>query len=191
MKKGKYLEEIQKGDINKESLPLTMVLELEGVLYFTYYPDEDDGYMTQPITKYDQYVEFHDQTGQVQLVSIYWRPYMWDFLQYLRENQDWLEVVVFTWGSTEYTSTMLDLIDPEKKIFRRELVLCQDKCDRLSIEEEEIDYLVKDLQLLNRNLDRTIYIDCHPFSYWLYPDNCVPVLDWVPEIDNQVTDNVL
>ena len=82
-------------------------------------------------------------------------------------------------------------MDPDQTIFNRKLVICQEHCDQLEIPEEDIDYLVKDLQLLNRNLDRTIYMDCHPFSYWLYPDNCVPVLDWVPEIDNQVTDNVL
>jgi len=39
-------EREEKNISNDGDQPLTLVLELEGVLYFTFYPDEDDGYMT-------------------------------------------------------------------------------------------------------------------------------------------------
>lgn len=123
--KPKLLKEREEKNIADESsIPLTLVLELEGVLYFTYYPDEDDGYMTQPLTKYDKYVEFNDSNGEVQLLSIYWRPLLWDFLEYLKNNSDWLEVVIYTSGSKEYTETMLNLMDPDQTVFNRELVIC-------------------------------------------------------------------
>jgi len=47
IKKPKLLGEKEEKNISNEGdLPLTLVLELEGVLYFTFYPDEDDGYMS-------------------------------------------------------------------------------------------------------------------------------------------------
>ena len=62
----------------------------------------------------------------------------------------------------------MNLIDPEKKIEYR---LTQENGDKLVKEEEEIDELVKDLQLLGRDMRRVVYLDAKPFSYWMYPDN--------------------
>jgi hypothetical protein len=45
--------------------PLTLVIELEDVLYHTFYPDENEGYMSQPLAKYDKYLEFKDEEGEL------------------------------------------------------------------------------------------------------------------------------
>lgn len=86
---------------------------------------------------------------------------------------------------------MLDQVDPEAAVFKRDLRVYQACCDRLQIDDENIDLLVKDLQRVNRPLSRTVYLDHHPFSYWLYPDNCLPIIDWVPETSRLLEDNAL
>ncbi len=161
-----FIEKLKQGNLMKESVvppldiealraaqesagerrqPMTLVLELEDVLYHTFYPDENEGYMSQPLAKYDKYLEFKDEEGELQLISIYWRPFMWEFIDYLKENQSWLEVIVFTSASKQYTDLMLDQVDPEGLVFKKELRVYQEHCDRLQIEDENIDLLVKDL----------------------------------------------
>ena len=39
------------------------------------------------------------------------------------------------------------------------------------MEEENIDDFVKDLDRLNRNLKRLIYVDCKAITFWPNPDN--------------------
>ena len=123
-------------------------------------------------------------------MSIYFRPFLWEFLDYLKANKSWLEVVIFTTGVKTYTDLLLKELDPEESIFESKKRVYQEDCDRLEIKEEHVDLLVKDLQLLNRDLKQVIYLDSHPFGYWIYPDNCVPVLNYLPEI-NTHQDTVL
>lgn len=74
-----------------------------------------------------------------------------------------------------------DVVDP-KKVFKHRLY--QDSCDKVILEEENIDDFVKDLDRLNRDLKRTIYVDCKAITFWPNPDNGeilnlgVPVLDF-------------
>jgi TFIIF-interacting CTD phosphatase-like protein len=37
--------------------------------------------------------------------------------------------------------------------------------------EEEIDDFVKDLNRLNRDLKKLIYVDSKPLAFWLHPNN--------------------
>ena len=34
---------------------------------------------------------------------------------------------------------------------------------------------MKDLNLLNRDLAKVLYLDAKPMAYWLHPDNCLPM----------------
>jgi RNA polymerase II subunit A small phosphatase-like protein/CTD small phosphatase-like protein 2 len=37
--------------------------------------------------------------------------------------------------------------------------------------EENIDDFLKDLERLNRDIKRVVYIDTKPISFWMYPNN--------------------
>ena len=60
------------------------------------------------------------------------------------------------------------MVDPDK-IFKHRLY--QDSCNKIILEDENVDDFVKDLDLLNRDLDRMIYVDCKAITFWPNPDN--------------------
>ena len=61
-----------------------------------------------------------------------------------------------------------DIVDPDK-VFKHRFY--QDSCDKIVLEEEQIDDFVKDMGRLNRDLKRLIYIDCKAFTFWVNPNN--------------------
>ena len=64
---------------------------------------------------------------------------------------------------------MLDIIDPEK--FGRHR-LYRDSCEKVD------GSYVKNLGLINRDLENMIIIDNSPIAYSLHPDNAVPISSW-------------
>ncbi|KAF4348588.1 hypothetical protein CsatB_002206 [Cannabis sativa] len=101
------------------------------------------------------------------------RPGVDELLEYLRENDDKFEVVVFTAGLREYASLVLDKLDGNRVISHR---LYRDSC-------KEVDgRLVKDLSDLGRDLRRSVIFDDNPNSYSLQPENGVPVQAFVDDV---------
>lgn len=81
-------------------------------------------------------------------------------------------------GVPAYVDLMMKYLDPLKKI---PYVLSQSACDAVQDKEEEIDIFTKDLQLLGRDMSRVVYIDCKPINFWLYPENCMPVEEFMAD----------
>ena len=44
-----------------------------------------------------------------------------------------------------------------------------------------MDEYFKDLNLLNRDLKRTIYIDCKAINFWPMPDNSLPISEYLAD----------
>jgi TFIIF-interacting CTD phosphatase-like protein len=63
---------------------------------------------------------------------------------------------------------MQDTVDPSG-VFKHRLY--QNSCNKVILEEENIDDFVKDLGRLGRDLNRVIYIDCKAFTFWVNPNN--------------------
>lgn len=92
------------------------------------------------------------------------RPGLDRFLRYIKTRY---EVVAYTAGLEEYAKPLLDWLDPEGEIFRHRLY--RDSC--LFIRG----YYVKDLQKLNRSLNRTVLVDNNAFCFLPQLSNGIPI----------------
>lgn len=69
---------------------------MDEVLLYVFSPDEYETYMSAPERDYDYLLEFKDYDTYL---SIYKRPYLEEFLKYLRENT---EPVLYCTGVRSY-----------------------------------------------------------------------------------------
>lgn len=60
------------------------------------------------------------------------------------------------------------LIDPDNTFVH---ILTNEDCDKIIYQPEDMDEYVKDLERLNRNMKKLVYIDSQPISFWTAPDN--------------------
>ncbi|EGR28390.1 NLI interacting factor-like phosphatase family protein, putative [Ichthyophthirius multifiliis] len=168
---------------------LTLVIELDDILVHTFQPDEHEAYLNAPLRYFLQKIRInnkkkrdHDFYFELKeydtYVSVYKRPYLDDFLKYIRENH---EAILFTRGVKEYCSKVLELIDPEKSFAH---ILTNEDCDRVIYEPEDMDEYVKDLQRLGRDMKKVVYIDNQPINFWTAPDNAFPIPPYFGELNN-------
>lgn len=47
---------------------------------------------------------------------------------------------------------------------------------------------MKDLNNLGRDMKRVVSLDSHPFGYWMYPENCVPLQYFTADNTDQFED---
>ncbi|GKE60195.1 Dullard phosphatase domain containing protein, eukaryotic, partial [Tanacetum coccineum] len=150
----------------------TVVLDLdETLIHSTIFRDTSVA-ITPPIN-YDFLVTF----GVKEAVYVTERPFVDEFLQYLSQNN--FEVVIFTAGTEEYASPVLDRLDPNGFISHR---FYRDSCKLVDGK-----YYVKDLSNLGRDLKNVVIVDDKPISYELQPENGIPIKRFVDDLqDNEL-----
>ena len=84
------------------------------------------------------------------------------------------ELMVWTAGHPEYANSVIDFIDPDKNIF--DVRLFRDQC---YISPKGL--YIKDLRMINRDLDKVIIVDDHAYSFGFQIDNGVPILPYKGE----------
>jgi len=154
----------------KDHDKLTVVMEMDEVLLYVFYPDEHEGYLQSPLRDYDHLLEFKKYDTYL---SIYKREYLDDFMAYLKENT---EPVLFCTGEQEYIDLVMSVIDKDRQVFKHRIY--QDGCSRIAYAEEDVYDFVKDLDRLGRDLSKTVLIDAKPFVFWANPDNAVPIIEF-------------
>lgn len=112
--------------------------------------------------------------GNLVDIFVKFRPHLFTFL---REIAQLYEVIVFTSSVEIYADRLLDIIDPGNTFFQ---YVCNDLFD-LNIQHsyrvfrdsciQHGRYFIKDLDLLHRDLSRTIIIDDSPKSYAYHQSN--------------------
>lgn len=136
----------------------TLVLDLEEVLV-------ESSLLPQPDAEFTFFTPFQDTYYKVYLKL---RPHVREFLETLCKIY---EIFVFTTAKKEYAQTILEILDPQKKLIRHRLY--QDHCVCVS------GYYVKDLNVLHRDLAKTVALDAVAYTLPFHLTNRIPVRRWM------------
>ena len=100
------------------------------------------------------------------------RPYLQEFLHEVSKTY---EIIAFTAAQEDYATMILNHLDPTKTIFRH----------RLFRQHCSLDGLVKDLRVLNRNLERTVLVDNTHTSFLSQLTNGIPIESFTNDMTDQ------
>lgn len=122
--------------------------------------------VTENIDKADTTITVKLNPEEEVKAGIYIRPHAIECLKTLTE---YYELIVFTASHPKYANTVIDLIDPDKKIFSKRLF--RNSCIRT-----DINLFIKDLRILGKDLRSVIIVDNAIFSFAFQLDNGVPII---------------
>ncbi|XP_047324199.1 carboxy-terminal domain RNA polymerase II polypeptide A small phosphatase 1-like [Impatiens glandulifera] len=106
-----------------------------------------------------------DGKSKINHVTVFERPGLREFLRQLNEFAD---LVLFTAGLEGYAKPLVDRIDAENRFIKR--------LYRPSTINTEYREYVKDLSCVSKDLRRMVIVDNNPFSFILQPVNGIPCL---------------
>ncbi|XP_006841467.2 uncharacterized protein LOC18431278 [Amborella trichopoda] len=138
--------------------PMTLVLDLDETLVHSKWAPCKDADFTFKV--------FLDKKEHT--VYVRQRPYLRVFLEKVSEI---FEVIIFTASQRIYAEQLLNILDPNKKIFRHRVY--RDSC----IASEGGGYM-KDLRILGRDLAKVAIIDNSPQVFRLQVENGIPIKSW-------------
>jgi TFIIF-interacting CTD phosphatase-like protein len=116
-------------------------MELDDVLLHTFIYDENFGFMSDPYPRTpDHILHYGDKRIPIR---VYMRDHWQDFMEYLKNNKDKIEPILYTSGVQGYTELLLDVVDPNKEVFEHRLF--QNACYIFEKKDENIFYMLKDI----------------------------------------------
>ncbi|XP_035508621.1 CTD small phosphatase-like protein 2-A [Morone saxatilis] len=138
----------------------TLVVDLEETLMFSSLNVIDEA-------EYTFYTAFQDNQYKVYMIL---RPHVREFLESMSKIY---ELFVYTCAKKEYAEKILNILDPQRKLFRHRLY--QDDCACV------LGHYIKDLNILGRDLAKTVVLDNAPHTYPYHLMNTVPIKSWSGE----------
>ena len=104
------------------------------------------------------------------------RPYAVECLKELKEHYN---LIIFTASHPYYANTVIDILDPDKTLFSARLF-------RESCIKTDIGLFIKDLRVLNCNLNSTLIIDNSIISFAFQLDNGVPIIPFYDDKEDKI-----
>ncbi|XP_075341763.1 CTD small phosphatase-like protein 2-A isoform X2 [Odontesthes bonariensis] len=138
----------------------TLVVDLEETLMFSSLNVIEEA-------DYTFYTSFQDHQYKVYMIL---RPHVREFLQAMAKVY---ELFVYTCAKKEYAEKILEILDPQRKLFRHRLY--QDDCACV------LGHYIKDLGTLGRDLAKTVVLDNAPHTYPYHLMNTIPIKSWSGE----------
>ncbi|XP_068445970.1 CTD small phosphatase-like protein 3 [Clinocottus analis] len=135
----------------------TLVVDLEETLMFSSLNVIEDA-------EYTFHTAFQDHQYKVYMIL---RPHVKEFLQSMAKIY---ELFVYTCAKKEYAEKILNILDPQRKLFRHRLY--QDDCACV------LGHYIKDLGILGRDPAKTVILDNAPHTYPYHLMNTIPVKSW-------------
>ncbi|XP_054459018.1 CTD small phosphatase-like protein 2 [Anoplopoma fimbria] len=135
----------------------TLVVDLEETLMFSSLNVIEEA-------EYTFHTAFQDHQYKVYMIL---RPHVKEFLQSMAKIY---ELFVYTCAKKEYAEKILDILDPQRKLFRHRLY--QDDCSCI------LGHYIKDLSILGRDLAKTVVLDNAPHTYPYHLMNTIPIKSW-------------
>ncbi|KAF7654817.1 hypothetical protein LDENG_00064340 [Lucifuga dentata] len=135
----------------------TLVVDLEETLVFS-----SLNVMEQ--AEYTFHTAFQDHQYKAYMIL---RPHVKEFLQSMAKIY---ELFVYTSAKKEYAEKILDILDPQRKLFRHRLYQFDCAC--------VLGHYIKDLSILERELTKTVVLDNAPHTYPYHLMNTIPIKSW-------------
>ncbi|XP_075944309.1 CTD small phosphatase-like protein 3 [Anarhichas minor] len=142
----------------------TLVVDLEETLMFGSLNVIEEA-------EYTFHTAFQDHQYKVYMIL---RPHVKEFLQSMAKTY---ELFVYTCAKKEYAEKILDILDPQRKLFRHRLY--QDDCACV------LGHYIKDLGVLGRDLAKTVVLDNAPHTYPYHLMNTIPIKSWSGESEDR------
>lgn len=106
------------------------------------------------------------------------RPYC---LQFLEEMSRIFEIIIFTAALKDYADSILDILDPHKKLIKYRLYRQHTSVCGVTF--------CKDLSKIGRDLEKTLIVDNLADNFKLQPNNGIHIWTWIDDIkDTQLND---
>ena len=165
---------------------LTLFMEIDDTILHTYIYDENFGFMADPNPRDPDYeIDYSDKRIPI---KVYMRDCAAEFMQFLKQNKDKIEPIVYTSGVPMYAELLLDLVDPKREVFEHRLY--QNACYVFEKKDEDIFYMIKDITRFKnvRDMKRSVLIDPNPLNFILGPENGLPMVAYTAELHTTGTE---